>query len=330
MSIRPGTDVAALQAAAAALAAGQLVALPTETVYGLGARADDDAAVARIYAAKGRPADHPLIVHVTGIDAAQHFVAQWPARAQRLAAAFWPGPLTVIVPRSPGVAGAAAGGQPTVGLRCPSHPVARALLQAAEALGVPGVAAPSANRFGRVSPTTAAHVASEFDTDLLVLDGGDCEVGIESAIVDCSRDRAVLLRPGALPRAALEAALGEPLAERDAQAPKASGTLDAHYAPRARVRLMEAQAMRAALDLLPPASTGAMPAVAVYSRSVVPSDARLPYRRQPTDAGAAAHELFAALRGLDATGAPRIWVETPPAAPEWDGVRDRLQRAAAA
>jgi L-threonylcarbamoyladenylate synthase len=191
-------------------------------------------------------------------------------------------------------------------------------------------AAPSANRFGRVSPTTAAHVAGEFDASLLVLDGGDCDVGIESAIVDCSRDRAVLLRPGALTRAALEAALGEPLAERDADAPKAPGTLDAHYAPRARVRLMAADALRAALDLLPPAAEGAPPAVAVYSRRVQPADARLPYRRQPADALAAAHELFAALRGLDATGAPLIWVETPPQTPEWDGVRDRLQRAAAA
>lgn len=330
MVIRSGSEPAALQEAAAALAAGQLVALPTETVYGLGARADDDAAVARIYAAKGRPADHPLIVHVTGIAAAQHFVARWPERAQRLAAAFWPGPLTVIVPRAPGVATASAGGQATVGLRCPSHPVARALLLAAEQRGVPGVAAPSANRFGRVSPTSAAHVAGEFDADLLVLDGGDCDVGIESVIVDCSRDRAVLLRPGALPRAALEAALGEPLAERDADAPKASGTLAAHYAPRARVRLMDAAAMRTALGLLPPSTEGAPPPVAVYSRSVVPADARLPYQRQAADAGAAAHGLFAALRILDTSGAPLIWVEMPPDAPEWDGVRDRLQRAAAA
>jgi L-threonylcarbamoyladenylate synthase len=208
--------------------------------------------------------------------------------------------------------------------------VARALLQAAQRLGVPGVAAPSANRFGRVSPTSAVHVAGEFDADLLVLDGGDCEVGIESAIVDCSRDRAVLLRPGALTRAALESALGEPLAERDAAAPKASGTLDAHYAPRARVRLMDAAALRTALDLLLPATGGATPPVAVYSRSVVPADARLPYQQQPSDAGAAAHELFAALRRLDTSGAPLIWVETPPGPPEWDGVRDRLQRAAAA
>ena len=330
MSIRPGSDPATLQAAAAVLAAGQLVALPTETVYGLGARADDDAAVARIFAAKGRPADHPLIVHVAGVEAAQHFVSGWPERAQRLAAAFWPGPLTVIVPRAPGVAAASAGGQATVGLRCPSHPVARALLLAAEQLGVPGVAAPSANRFGRVSPTTAAHVSNEFGEDLLVLDGGACEVGIESAIVDCSRDRAVLLRPGALTRAALEAALGEPLYERDADAPRASGTLEAHYAPHAQVRLMNAVAMRTALDLLPtPLSSAAQP-VAVYSRSVVPANARLPYRRQPDEAAAAAHELFAALRTLDASGVPLIWVETPPDTPEWDGVRDRLLRAAAA
>jgi len=247
MGIRDGADPAVLREAAAALAAGQLVALPTETVYGLGARADDDAAVARIFSAKGRPADHPLIVHVADAAGAQHFAGQWPARAQRLVEAFWPGPLTVIVPRAPGVAKASAGGQDSIGLRCPAHPVAHALLLEAARQGVPGVAAPSANRFGRVSPTTAAHVAGEFEPGLLVLDGGACPVGIESAIVDCSRGRAVLLRPGVLTRAEIEAALGEPLVEPDAQTPRASGTLASHYAPRAKVRLMDAAALQAAL-----------------------------------------------------------------------------------
>ncbi|MGM9491617.1 L-threonylcarbamoyladenylate synthase [Ideonella sp. YS5] len=331
MPIVDGHDPRALEHAARALAAGELVALPTETVYGLGARADDDAAVARIFAAKGRPADHPLIVHVPDAQSAQAFAATWPERARRLTEAFWPGPLTVIVPRAAGRAGAAAGGQSTIGLRCPAHPVAHALLVQAAALGVSGIAAPSANRFGRVSPTQAAHVASEFGPGLLVLDGGACQVGIESAIVDCSRDRAVLLRPGTLPRERLEAALGgEPLADRDADAPRASGTLEAHYAPRAKVRLMDAGALRAALSVLGPVRAGATAPVAVYSRTVHPLPAGVPGRAMPADAAAAARALFTALRELDACGTPLIWIETPPSDSDWDGVRDRLQRAAAA
>ncbi|HJV71814.1 L-threonylcarbamoyladenylate synthase [Ideonella sp.] len=331
MPIVNGADPGALKQAAQRLAAGELVAFPTETVYGLGARADDDAAVARIFAAKGRPSDHPLIVHVPDVQAARAFAAEWPERAQRLCDAFWPGPLTVIVPRAPGRAGAAAGGQATIGLRCPAHPVAHALLVEAAALGVPGVAGPSANRFGRVSPTLAAHVAAEFDPGLWVVDGGACEVGIESAIVDCSRDRAVLLRPGTLTRERIEAALGgETLAARDRDAPRASGTLEAHYAPRAKVRLMDPPALRAALGVLGTTAPGATPPVAVYSRTVGPLPAGIPGRAMPADAAAAARALFSALRELDACGTPLIWIETPPADSAWDGVRDRLQRAAAA
>ena len=234
-----GNDPAALAQAAQALRDGELVGLPTETVYGLAADAGSDAAVATIFAAKGRPSDHPLIVHVASRDAVPRFAASVPAFAQALIDAFWPGPLTLILPRQPGVAMAAAGGQDSVGLRCPSHPVAQALLQAAAALGVHGVAAPSANRFGRVSPTTAAHVASEFADrpDLLILDGGPCTVGIESTIVDATRGVPVLLRPGVLTRAQLEAACGQRvrLPEELAQAaPRASGTLESHYAPTAR------------------------------------------------------------------------------------------------
>jgi L-threonylcarbamoyladenylate synthase len=161
-----------------------------------------------------------LIVHVADAAAAEPFAANIPPVARRLMQTFWPGPLTVIVPRSPALAGGAAGGQDTIGLRCPAHPVAHALLVAVATLGVKGVAAPSANRFGRVSPTRAAHVRGEFDEHLLILDGGACDVGIESCIVDCSRGRAVLLRPGTLTRARIEAAAGEPLAERDADAPR--------------------------------------------------------------------------------------------------------------
>jgi len=322
-----GSDSKAIARAARALAAGELVALPTETVYGLGARADDDAAVAKIFAAKGRPADHPLIVHVLDAAEAAQFAAELPPVALRLMAAFWPGPLTVIVPRAPAVAAAAAGGQSSIGLRCPAHPVARALLAAARALGVAGVAAPSANRFGRVSPTQARHVVDEFEPGLLVLDGGECEVGIESSIVDCSRGHPVLLRPGVLTQAQIEVAAGERLLAPDAQAPRASGTLAAHYAPRARVRLLSAQAL--AVGLAAQGAKHSLETLAVYSRTVSGGSARLA-RRMPDNAAAAAHELFAVLRELDAAGASEIWIELPPPDGAWDGVRDRLSRAAAA
>jgi L-threonylcarbamoyladenylate synthase len=186
----------AIAQAAQALRDGQLVGLPTETVYGLAANATDDAAVAKIFLAKGRPADHPLIVHVAGVEQVPLFASQVPEFAQKLMQAFWPGPLTLILPRLSGVATASAGGQDSIGLRCPSHPVAQAILQEGLALGVLGVSAPSANRFGRVSPTTAAHVQSELGPELLILDGGECAVGIESTIVDCTRGEPVLLRPG--------------------------------------------------------------------------------------------------------------------------------------
>ncbi len=326
--ILPGTDALAIAEAAARIQAGELVGFPTETVYGLGADASSDSAVAGIFAAKGRPSDHPLIVHVA--DAAQvlDYASSVPPFAQRLMAAFWPGPLTVILPRREGVAAAAAGGQNSVGLRCPNHPVALAFLKACAT----GIAGPSANRFGRVSPTTAAHVAQEFDADLLVLDGGPCEVGIESSIVDCTRSRPVLLRPGVLTRAQLEAACGEPVLSKDEllddaeTAPRASGTLEAHYAPNAKVRLMDTGAIQSALDLL-----GADAAhIAVYARDMLRiKSAKVLFRRMPGDALATAQELFAVLRGFDDQGARLIWIENPPAAPEWDGVRDRLGRAAA-
>jgi L-threonylcarbamoyladenylate synthase len=322
-----GTDPAALQRAAAALAAGELVAFPTETVYGLGARADDDGAVARIFAAKGRPADHPLIVHVGDVEGARAFAAEWPASAQTLADAFWPGPLTVIVPRRSGMGTASAAGQASIGLRCPSHPVARELLAAAAALGVAGVSGPSANRFGRISPTTAAHVFEEFGDAMTIVDGGECEAGIESAIVDCSRGAPALLRPGVLTREQIEAALGQPLRDAGPDAPRASGTLEAHYAPRAKLRLMPPDQLRAALRVLAKSTVNP---VAVYFRTVTPDRSVRAYRAMPDNPIAAAHELFSALRELDATGTTLIWVETPPDAPAWDGVRDRLQRAAAA
>jgi L-threonylcarbamoyladenylate synthase len=327
--ILDGAAAASIAQATQALARGELVAFPTETVYGLGADAAREEAVAKIFAAKGRPSDHPLIVHVRGREGIGAFAASLPTFAARLVDAFWPGPLTLILPRREGVAAAAAGGQASIGLRCPAHPVAHALLEACAAAGVQGVAGPSANRFGRVSPTTAQHVQSEFGDALLVLDGGPCQVGIESTIVDCTRGVPVLLRPGMITPAQLEAACGERVrlpGELSDVAPRASGTLESHYAPSAKVRLMDAKQLQAALDVLGNEARG----IAIYSRAILATASpNIVRRRMPDDAAETARQLFAVLRDFDSQGVSLIWVETPPQAPEWDGVRDRLGRAAA-
>jgi L-threonylcarbamoyladenylate synthase len=313
--------------AAQALARGDLIGLPTETVYGLAADAMNPLAVAAIFKAKGRPANHPLIVHVADASQVPKFASHVPEFAQKLMAAFWPGPLTVILPRLTGVADAAAGGHATIALRCPSHRMALALLHEVRGLGVQGVAAPSANLFGRVSPTTAAHVREAFPS-LLVLDGGACEVGIESTIVDCSRAAPVVLRPGMLLLSALSEACGEVVAmPRNAinsshdEAPAASGSLASHYAPHARLRLLIAEAIQ---EQLPTAAVK----VAVWARSAFSSSAAFKHVPMPSHPAECAHELFARLRELDVSGAQEIWVEAPPDGPAWDGVRDRLQRAA--
>lgn len=331
----------AIDECAAMLRAGEIVAFPTETVYGLGADAGSDSAVAKIFAAKGRPANHPLIVHVDGeeqgLAGVAHFADRVPAHAQDLMRIFWPGPLTLILPRRAGVGSAAAGGQASIGLRCPQHSVAQALLRACRALGVMGLAAPSANQFGRVSPTTAVHVQAEFGDHLTILDGGPCSVGVESTIVDCSRALPVLLRPGAITPAQLQAACGckvltaEESAGLAGAAPRASGTLLAHYAPKARVRLMDARALQTALNVLGTDIDQGASVIAVYARTPLRSRSRtVVQRRMPNDAAGAARELFATLREFDAQGVKLIWVETPPATPDWDAVRDRLQRASAA
>ena len=324
-----------------AIRAGGLLGLPTETVYGLGADADNDAAVAQIFTAKGRPADHPLIVHVAdldgGLSGAEHYAAEIPAFARALIRAFWPGALTLILPRRPAVGAAAAGGQGSIGVRCPAHPSAQAVLRALREPSTPnssivwGIAAPSANRFGRVSPTTAAHVASEFHDqipDLPILDGGACTLGIESTIIDCTRGQPILLRPGintpemVEERTGIRVLLPHEAATRQA-APRASGTLTAHYAPQARVCLMTTEALQQrALD-------GNLPSdVAIWSRTTLPGVARQVV--MPDDAAATAQQLFARLRDFDAQGMREIWVEAVPAGPDWAGVADRLQRAAAA
>jgi L-threonylcarbamoyladenylate synthase len=354
-----GSNPTSIAQAAKTIAAGGLVGLPTETVYGLAADAAVETAVAKIFTAKGRPSEHPLIVHVADSLSASRFASEIPAFAQKLMDAFWPGPLTLILPRRPEVAAAAAGGQNSVGLRCPSHPVALALLKACAARGIHGLAAPSANQFGRVSPTTAAHVQGEFEnsefSDLLILNGGACSVGIESTIVDCSRGVPVLLRPGVLTATQIEYACGQNLAtnsllkdeqsrqsirrleidlmspEADSReilglAPRASGMLESHYAPKAKLRLMDAKALQTALDIL---GTDAKN-IAVYSRQQMHSaSTNILFRRMPEDAGLAAQQLFATLRELDQPDIKLIWVETPPEEAVWDGVRDRVTRAAA-
>jgi len=291
------------------LAAGELVAFPTETVYGLGADATDPRAVAKIFALKGRPADHPLIVHFHDPAQLPDWVEGVPEVARKLAERFWPGPLTMILPRAARVPHAVTGGQETVGVRCPSHPVARELLRGFAAVGSGGVAAPSANRFGHVSPTTAQHVRDEFGGGLFVLDGGACEVGLESTIVDLSRGVPVLLRPGAITRQDLAAVLGALPGDRDEAAPRASGTLATHYAPATPVALVDRETLEAQL------SGGED--VAVLDLGANPDPVRY------------GHDLYARLRELDARGARRILVEAPPATPAWEAVNDRLARAAA-
>jgi L-threonylcarbamoyladenylate synthase len=242
--------------------------------------------------------------------------------------------MTVVVPRRAGVAAAAAGGQDSIGLRVPRHPVALQWLREAARLGVPGVAGPSANRFGRVSPTRAAHVAAELGDALCVLDGGACDVGIESAIVDCRGRRPALLRPGAIGRAAIEGVLGAPLADAADDAPRAPGTLASHYRPEARLRLMPGRALSTALGELAAAARAASggrtaSAIGLYSRTVAPGDAPVRHVAMADDPAAAAHDLYATLRGFDDAAIRVVWVEEPPASPAWDGVRDRLHRAAA-
>lgn len=316
-------DPASIDRAARALLAGECVAFPTETVYGLGADAAQRDAVAALYAIKGRPADHPLIVHVPDVDQGRHW-AQFDPRAERLASAFWPGPLTLVLPRAPEAPGWACAGQPSIGLRSPSHPVARALLERFVALGGSGVAAPSANRFGRVSPTRATHVRDDLgEATVMILDGGSADVGVESTIVDLTREQAVLLRPGRIGRAALEAVLGEPVRDRDAAAPRASGTLPGHYQPLTPLDLADTQAVHSGTGT----AGGPGLRVAVWSRSR-PAGPVFHWEPAPAEPSVFEAQLYETLRRLDRLGADRIVVEAPPDAPAWDAVRDRLGRAA--
>jgi L-threonylcarbamoyladenylate synthase len=302
--------------AAEILRGGGLVAFPTETVYGLGADASNAAAVARLYRVKGRPADHPVIVHFADPGKAFAWAHEVPDAARKLAARFWPGPLTLIVQRSALAKDFVTGGQDSVGLRVPSHPVAQELLK--EFGGA--IAAPSANRFGLVSPTTAAHVREDLGNDVdLVVEGGPSDVGIESTIVDLSAGSPVLLRPGHLSREELETALGASIAERTGAAPRHSGGLERHYAPRTPAELVPTHELDRRI-----AQMKDKVAVLAFSRP----DERVDYWvRMPRDPRAYAQKLYAALRELDGAGCERILVEAPPETPEWEAVSDRMKRA---
>jgi len=309
---------AEIRRAAEILRAGGLVAFPTETVYGLGADASSAAAVARLYAAKQRPADHPVIVHFADAAHAFEWAREVPEGARRLAARFWPGPLTLVLKRSAKAKDFVTGGQDTIALRVPVHPVAQALLR--EFGG--GVAAPSANLYGRVSPTTAAHVREDLGAAVdLVLEGGPSEVGIESAIVDLSSGAPVLLRPGKIGIGEIEKALGQKLVSKTTASPRHSGGLERHYAPRTRARLVAPHELDREI-----AARGAAVAVLAFSRP----DERVDFWiRMPRDPGRYAQRLYAALRELDGAGCGLILIESPPEEAEWAAVRDRLAKATA-
>lgn len=315
-------DPVRIAEAAVALNAGQLVAFPTETVYGLGAHALDPVAVRRIFAAKGRPAWNPIIVHVAGIEQARGLAREWPAAAERLAQAFWPGPLTLVVPRADAVPPEVTAGSDAVGIRVPSHPVAQALLLAA---GIP-VAAPSANRSTAISPTTAQHVIGSLgDLVDVVLDAGPATVGIESTVVDLRDSTVRVLRPGAITSRQVAQALGAPVEGPSpdplAGAVRASpGQVERHYAPRTPLRIVGTTELEGL-----PADALAQSAILAWRARVPPSEN---VERLPATAAGYARELYAALHRLDQSGSREILVERVPDDPQWEAVWDRLRRAA--
>ena len=332
----PTSSTRDVDRAVAALRAGGLVGLPTETVYGLGADAENPAAVARVYAAKGRPADHPLIVHVRDARALGGWVGAVPGYALRLADALWPGPLTLVVPRGPRAGDHVTGGQDTVGLRAPDHPVAQAVLRGFGG----GVAAPSANRFGRVSPTSAADVIEELSGALVegldvVLDGGPSRVGLESTILDCTGERPVVLRPGAIGPAQVARAAGVEVAAASARpgAVRAPGTLPTHYAPAAVVTLaVDAAAAAAQLAAgVQDRQVPGRPLHGLLAPAAVPTPDGVVRLAAPDDDTAYAHALYRALREADALGLAHVVAVPPPGnGPLAAAIADRLRRAAAA
>jgi L-threonylcarbamoyladenylate synthase len=329
-----GSDQLAITEAAALLEQGKLVAFPTETVYGLGADAENPSAVAAIYAAKGRPANHPVIVHVVEHADLQRWVQHIPTEAEKLIQAFWPGPLTLILKRSSHIPDAVSGGQDTIGLRCPAHPVALNLLKQFKK-GQGGIAAPSANRFGHVSPTSAQHVMTEFSelqADVIagLIDGGASEVGIESTIIDCSRISTtgiVLLRPGYITAEQIAAVIGLEVKAPDQAAPRVSGALDAHYAPRTPLLLIKQDELQQVMKRLEANQQSFVVMTCGGGQSSFQPSALMTHQL-PSDVKAYAHGLYAGLRLLDEKKAQIMLVELPPQDEAWRGVNDRLRRAA--
>jgi L-threonylcarbamoyladenylate synthase len=340
------TERIAIDDAAKVLLSGGLVAFPTETVYGLGADAENVEAITRIYQAKGRPQSHPVIVHVAAQANLQHWAKDLPDEAYQLIEAFWPGPLTLILQRQPTVPAQVSGGQDTIGLRCPAHPVALALIESLAALklhGQAGIAAPSANLFGHVSPTLPAHVRAEFPAlvalGMPVLDGGASDVGIESTIIDLSRIQhkqgVFLLRPGGISAQQIEAVLGQVVQNADAQAPRVSGALHAHYAPRTPIRLVDQYSdIEAWLERYPLIKVVFVSHkhddLKAINNHLKTNRERITIKalaQNPTDY---AHDLYATLRAVDELNVAQIFWATPPQTADWLGVNDRLSRAAAA
>lgn len=327
----PALLAAAVECAAARLRAGEVVAVPTETVYGLAANALDPAAVARIYALKGRPSHNPIIVHVASPAMARACATAWPAAADRLAAAFWPGPLTLVLPKAGVIPDIVTAGGTTVGIRWPQHPFMQALIRTCDF----PLAAPSANLANRLSPTNASHVARQLGDRLsLIVDGGDSNVGIESTVVDLTGSSPRILRPGMIHEPAILAAIGGACLESDGSAQAAGplrspGLLQKHYSPRARLVVLRWADEDQLLTELTRLGAN-LERTCVLAHSRIPLGGRLPHVHViPDDAEAFARGLYGELHGCDDQGAEWIVVEELPDSPEWSGIADRLRRAAA-
>ena len=323
----PVVDAAAIDRAVEVLRRGGIVALPTETVYGLAADADNEDAVRKLFAAKGRPADHPVIVHVGGADAFDEWAIDVSDVARALIRAFWPGPLTLVSRRSARARDIVTGGQDTVGIRSPAHPWARALLR--EFGGA--LAAPSANSFGRISPTTAQHVIDDLGVKPrgkvdLILDGGPCPVGIESTIVDICSGTPTLLRPGAITRDQLQEVLGHQILDAGAQSPRAPGRLEKHYAPHTPLTVMSVDELAAMLSNPGGARIAVLAPLSLLQNCRAEVALAIAAAERAEDY---ARLLYSSLHRLDSSGADRLIVASPPTGSHWDAIHDRLQRAQA-
>lgn len=320
LAATPDPESPEIQEAARILRSGGLVAFPTETVYGLGAAALDAAAVQRIFDAKGRPATNPLIIHVADTDQARALTTTWPQSAQQLADRFWPGPLTLVLPKQPHVPSIVTAGLDTAAIRVPAHPIARALLEAA---GIP-IAAPSANRSMELSPTRAVHVAKSLgDRVQLILDGGPTDVGIESTVLDLSVEPPVILRPGSITAREIAEIVPDVIAELGEKPAvlRAPGMMDKHYAPRAELVTFHETDVVYAIEQA--RSEGRQVGVLTHSDIDIDADEHI---RLPNDSAGFAQTLYAALHALDDSGCSIVFLEEPPATAEWTGVRDRIRR----